>query len=275
MRAGRWDEAWAIEARVLAARDPSTRDDPRLPYHQRWVWDARAFDGRDTLVRCYHGLGDAIQFARFLPALAARAASVTVEAPAALHPLLAQLDERLVLAAFDQAHPLPPSACDIEMSELPLALRLAPSACAVPYLAATATTLPAGTVAICYGTGGWDPGRDIPAALLAPIVAGRPAVTLMPEPTGLPVLNPAGCPMDMMDTAALIAGSALVVTVDTMVAHLAGALGRPTHLLLKAEPDWRWNPQARTSAWYPSIRQRVQPRPGDWAGVVDEVLAAL
>ncbi len=83
--------AWAISDAVLAMRDPAGRDDPSLPYHLRWVWDGTPPHGRDVLVRCYHGLGDTLQFARFLPALRARAARVTVEAQRELCPLLAQL----------------------------------------------------------------------------------------------------------------------------------------------------------------------------------------
>src|SRR3954454_12010069 len=76
MRAGDFDTAWAVSDRVLAERDPATRDDPRLPYHLRWVWDGRRFDDRDVLVRCYHGLGDTIQFCRYLAPLRARVRSL-------------------------------------------------------------------------------------------------------------------------------------------------------------------------------------------------------
>jgi ADP-heptose:LPS heptosyltransferase len=89
------------------------------------------------------------------------------------------------------------------------------------------------------------------------------------------VLNPEGCPFDMELTAAIVSALDVVITVDTMIAHLAGALGRPTWLLLKSEPDWRWCPDRRASAWYPSVRQYVQPRSGDWAAVLDEVQSDL
>jgi ADP-heptose:LPS heptosyltransferase len=93
----------------------------------------------------------------------------------------------------------------------------------------------------------------------------------MPGETQLDVLNAMGCPFDMDATAALVAGAELVITVDTMIAHLAGALGKPTWLLLKAEPDWRWAPDRRTTPWYPSMRLYVQPSPGDWESVIAEV----
>ena len=74
MRSGAYERAWDMALASLVARDPATRDDPALPYHLRWVWSGEPVDGRDVLVRCYHGLGDTLQFARFLPLLAARAA---------------------------------------------------------------------------------------------------------------------------------------------------------------------------------------------------------
>lgn len=271
MRAERWEEAWEVAARSRARRDPATRDDPRLPYHLRWVWDGTPVDGRDVLVRCYHGLGDTIQFARFLPVLRARARSVTLEVQARLLPLLAAVTKGITVAPFDESHPLPQSECDVEITELDLALRCPPDAVAGPYLRAEPVDLPPGTVAVNYGAGDWDRTRSVPAALLAPLCAGRPAITLMPEPTELPVLNPAGCPFDLEATAALVAGAGLVITVDTMIAHLAGALGRPTWLLLKQEPDWRWDPAARHSPWYPTMRLYAQPATGDWEGVVAAV----
>ncbi|MBO0749797.1 MAG: hypothetical protein J2O44_05135, partial [Porphyrobacter sp.] len=69
----------------------------------------------------------------------------------------------------------------------------------------------------------------------------------------------------------LVASLDLVITVDTMIAHLAGAMNRPAWLLLKAEPDWRWNPAESRSPWYPSLRLFAQPRPDDWASVVAAV----
>ena len=262
MREERYDDAWAIERAVLAARDSSTRDDPTLSYHQRWVWDGRGVDGRDVLVRCYHGLGDTLQFARFLPLLVQRARSVTVEAPARLHALLRF--SGVMLAAFDEAHPLPPSECDIEITELASALRCAPCDVPVPYLHAAPAPLPADTIGLCWQAGDWDADRWVPPALLEPIASRHRCVSLVSASTTLPVINPEGCPFNLAATAALVAGCALVITVDTMIAHLAGALGRPTWLLLKAAPDWRWDPARRDSAWYPHTRLYAQPTAGDW-----------
>lgn len=271
MRAERYDVAWAMAERTLAERDPATRDDPSLPYHRRWVWDGRGFDDRHVLVRCYNGLGDTIQFARYLPYLAQRASAVTLEAQPSLVPLLAQIEGVDTVVPFDPAHPLPPAECDIEITELAFALRMAPDGALPGYLTAARAVVPSGTIALCHGSGDWDADRDIPAELFEPLCALAPCITLVAAPCSLSVLNPDGCPMDMEITAALVASADLVVTVDTMIAHLAGALCRQTWLLLKAEPDWRWNPAARSSPWYPTMRLFAQPAPGDWNGVIAEV----
>ncbi|WP_374944273.1 glycosyltransferase family 9 protein [Sphingomonas sp.] len=267
MRAGRYEDAWAMEAATLAARNPATRDDPALPYHLRWVWDGRAVDGRDVLVRCYHGLGDTIQFARYLPLLARRARGVTLEVQPRLMPLLAGIGvDRIV--PFDVARPLPPADCDIEITELPRAIGVAPDRVSAPYLAWPAADLAPGTVGICHIAGDWDPERSVPAELFRTICERHPCIMLAAGETTLPCRNPQGCPLDMEETAALVSAVDLVITVDTMIAHLAGAMGKPTWLLLKAEPDWRWSPGRRDSPWYPAMRLYAQPSAGDWRSVL-------
>jgi len=274
MRARRFAEAWDLSADALARRDLRERDNPALPYHQRWVWDGRPFDEQDVLVRCYHGFGDTIQFARFLPALADRAASVTVEMQPQLLPLFAHLREIVDLRPFDPAHPLPPAECDLEICELAFALRADPCCFPAPYLPSEWRG-GGGAIGLCHAAGGWDQARDMPADLLRPLCEEQAVVLLMPGATGLPVLNPAGCPAAIVDTAALIASLDLVITVDTMVAHLAGAMGAPVWLMVKHEPDWRWDPEAEQSIWYARTRQFVQPAPGDWAAVAGRIHGEL
>jgi hypothetical protein len=270
MRAGRYADAWALRELTLAERDPNKRDDTALPYHLRWVWDGRPVDGRDVLVRCYHGLGDTIQFLRFLPLLARRAASITLEIQPSLCDLAMQVTDGAIVP-FDPARPLPPSEIDVEITELDLALRATPEDAPAPYLYASPAALPLNAIGICYGAGEWDAERTVPSALLQSLCRLVPCVTLVPEPTPLDVLNPEGCPLDMGATAAIVAGTNLVITVDTMIAHLAGAMGKPTWLLLKAEPDWRWAPERGDSAWYPSMRLYTQPAPGDWPAVLSRI----
>lgn len=275
MRRADYAAAWAMGQRHLEDRDPARRDDAALPYHQRWVWDGRPYEGRHCLVRCYHGLGDSIQFARFLPQLAERAASLTVEMQPRLIDLMTDSQAAIRFVPFDEALPLPPSECDLEITELDFALRSMPADAAMPYLFVQRAVLPRGSVGICYGAGEWDPARSVPPELFAPLCARTPCISLMPEPTALPVLNPAGCPYDMRATAALVVGADLIITVDTMIAHLAGALAKPVWLLLKSDPDWRWPTGECWTPLYPSMRIYAQPSAGDWEAVLVKVLRDL
>lgn len=280
MRAQDYDLAWALSERALQERDPADRDDPALPYHLRWVWDGRDYSGRHCLVRCYHGLGDTIQFSRYLPMLARCVASLRVEAPSRLIPLL----RRIVVAAgcpgidfiaFDMAHPSPPSECDLEITELAFALRASPTDTAVPYLPAPRAIMPHMTVGLCHRAGGWDRGRSIEVDLLGPLCAEARILSLVTEPADFDAINPCGCPLDMEVTAALVASTDLVITVDTMIAHLAGAMGRPTWLLLTADPDWRWPIEGHGTPWYPTIHIYRQQCAGDWNALLADVTRDL
>ncbi|HEY6432953.1 MAG TPA: hypothetical protein VIZ17_13310 [Acetobacteraceae bacterium] len=277
MRRGDFSAAWAINDAVLA-RGGGLPDDPRLPYHLRFVWDGRPFDGRNVLVRCYHGLGDTLQFARYLPALRHRAASVALEVQPELFPLLRSIPEADRVIPFQVDAPAPPSACDLEIMELPHALRLGPET--PPYLSVppdqvhrACERLGGGPIiGICSQAGDWDPERSVPLATLAPALQnpGWRFIRLQRSPCpGLPPglcwTNPDDPLDDMLDTAALVAAADLIVTVDTMIAHLAGAMGRPVWLLLKAEADWRWMNGRRDSPWYPTMRLFRQSHPGDWS----------
>jgi hypothetical protein len=167
--------------------------------------------------------------------------------------------------------PLPPAECDIEIMELPHTLRLGPEQVAPVDFGLRPG--PVSGVGLCWRSGGWDTARDVPEALLAGLARG--AVALQPGPVTLPVRNPEGSPARLADTAALVAGLDLVITVDTMIAHLAGCLGRSTCLLLKHDADWRWMEGRNDSPWYPTMRLFRQPMPGDWASVVAEIEATV
>jgi hypothetical protein len=274
VRLGDYAIAWRINDATLASRDPSERDNLNLPYHLRWVWDGRPFRNRHVLIRCYHGLGDTLQFARYLPRLRAMVASLAVEVQPELLPLLRTIPGPDRLLPFVLDNPAPESECDIEIMELCHALRLRPEDAPSPLPRVTPSSLPRGAIGLCWQAGGWDPGRSIDPALFATFVS-RPCVTLQPCPTNLKVLNTSGCPRDIEGTAALIAGLDLVITADTMVAHLAGSLRRPVWLLLKHDADWRWMSNRVDSPWYPSMRLYRQPTQGDWTSVVASVAADL
>lgn len=264
MRNGNYEAAWRISDLVMQSRRFATPDDPTLPYHKRFVWDGTRPDGRHVLVRCYHGLGDTLQFARFLPALRALARHVTLETQPALCGLFAGLPGVDRLVAFDPAHPLPPAECNIEIMELCHMLRV--DVASPPYVTVQADRLAhgrrraAGHVALCWAASEWDNTRSVPLSRLIETL-GRPGqrfISLQRGPTALQAeatwfANPADEDSDVIETAALICGADHVVTVDTMVAHLAGALGCKATVLLKPDPDWRWPAKGSHSDWYPNL----------------------
>jgi hypothetical protein len=243
------------------------------------VWDGRPLDGRHVLVRCYHGLGDTIQFARFLPMLGRRAASLTIELPPALIGLIARLTRHTArLVAFRPEAPSPPAECDIEIMELAHAFRttVASLPLTVPYLAPPPERVAelrrrlgaggAAIVGMCNEAGAWNPDRSVPLAMLQ-------AAARLPDLRRIDLRRPDSA--EVLETAAVIGAVDLVITVDTMVAHLAGAMGRPTWLLLKADADWRWMASGRHSPWYPSMRLYRQTQAGDWRRPLAELGADL
>jgi ADP-heptose:LPS heptosyltransferase len=285
MRRGDFEAAWVINDRILGDRDVRSRDDPKRPYHERWVWDGRTPTGRSVLVRCYHGLGDTIQFARYLPILDACAASWRIEIQPSLRPLLALRHRSERLVSFCPDAPLPEAECNIEVMELAHALRLPPGPkLAKPYLSVPQNRvdeirsrfgLNAGPNAgLCWCAGDWDGERSIPLPILTKHVSGLAISWVSLQggnaaadalgPAALPLVNAGVAERDIVDCAALICAVDVVITVDTMVAHLAGALGRLTFLLLKKDADWRWMLNCSETPWYPSIRIYRQPTAGDW-----------
>lgn len=278
MRQGDFEAAWAISDRVLAS---SVGRDSTLPQHQQSIWNGSSLDGQRVLVRCYQGLGDAIQYSRFLPQLAQVAREVTVWAQAMLVPLLACMpDWRGRLLPLHDGVPEVEYDVDIEIMELPHALRTSlatlpaqtPYFDVVPALPLSPDKLQVGVMA---SAGTWDPRRCIPSALLAPL-GNLPGVALYNLRPGARVPGALDASTaDVLQTAARVASLDLVISVDTMMAHLAGALNVPTWTLLHAECDWRWMEGRDDSPWYPSMRLFRQPEPGNWSAVVDELTERL
>lgn len=284
MQAGDFAAAWQANDRVLTMRDPAERDDPEQPFHLRWVWDGTPVEGRDVLVRCYHGLGDTLQFCRYLPALRARAARVTLEVQAELMPLMALMDAADRIVPFDPAapRPPPPGGLTLEIMELAHALRLAPQP--VPYLPIALTRTPGPVRAgVCWQVrAGWRPERSMPEALVATLAKedlAMDGLVLQSLQKGVALPGMAACPTAVLDTARVIAGLDVVITVDTMVAHLAGAIGVPVWLLLDTAPDWRWlageGGTSQGSPWYGGIRKYRQREPGAWREPVTAVVTDL
>lgn len=287
MRAGAFAQAWAITDRDLARLALAPKHTG--PRHLQRIWRGEQLADRHVLVRCYHGLGDTIQFLRFMPALAAVARNVTVWCQAELLPLV----ERT--AGVDVAIPLHDGApgvefeTDIEIMEVPHALRAGREAAEMraPYLSLPddgARTEPLQnssglSVGLVWEVGAWDKRRAIPAGLLRRLAHDGIALYSLQRGAGVDRLAETGAQdvstPDIVALGHLLRRLDLVVCVDTMVAHLAGALGCETWVLLHADCDWRWPASEAHTFWYPTLRLFHQKNVGQWDGVVQEVRRAL
>src|SRR5436190_3538761 len=293
MRTGNFAAAWRICDRVLAGRRGETC--VHLPRHLQWVWDGSPIDDRHVLVRCYHGLGDTIQFARYLPLLRERAREVTVWAQPRLIPLLETLNGGQRSGIGDPRSdltylPLHDGDAgihydvDVEIMELPHVFRTTIDTlpASVPYLRVAPMSLvrtgrPA--VGLVWRAGDWDAHRSMRFRELAPLLdfdadwyVLQGADTLGDRPTGFGTL--AGT-TDIGEAAAAMRALDLVITIDSMAAHLGGALGTQVWTLLPYDPDWRWMRAREDSPWYPTMRLFRQSSPGDWTSVIARVAREL
>ena len=268
--------------------------------HTAPPWQGEALGERGVLLFADEGFGDAIQCARYIPLVAARA-RVVVVVPPALVRLFATIAGPQAVVASGQR--LPPHAACCALLDLPgvFGSGLADIPATVPYLRPAEAEVrswrtrvqaqPGLKVGIAWTGNPLNPAdgaRSIPLGLLLSAIGSMPGPTLislqkgpgseaLAETAGMagavidwtPELN------DFADTAALITSLDLVVSVDTAVAHLAGALGRPVWLLNRFDTCWRWLLHRDDSAWYPSLRQFRQPAPGDWAGALAPLCRAL
>ncbi|HWO43215.1 MAG TPA: ADP-heptose--LPS heptosyltransferase, partial [Candidatus Eisenbacteria bacterium] len=254
------------------------------PRHLQQVWDGTSPAGKRVLVRCYHGLGDTLQFIRYTPRLRALAAEVVVAAQPELVGLLqtaAGIDRLLALDDEDDAA----WEVEIEVMELPHVFRtsLATIPADVPYLHVTPTPVEKNrnlAVGLVWSAGDWDLRRSIAFQDLQPLfeideiefhmLQRGPALRERPPAFGIPSGR-----SDIVSLARLMRGLDLVVSVDTMTAHLAGALGVPVWNLIHADADWRWLEKRNDSPWYPTMRLFRQAKPGDWTPVIDALAGEL
>jgi hypothetical protein len=283
MRAGEFEAAWRVSDEVLARRNGQRTDD--LPRHFQWIWNGEPLDGKRVLIRCYHGLGDTIQFIRYAPLVRARAARVIVWAQPALLPLLRTahgIDELLPLhdgapeAEFD---------VDVESMELPHIFRSTPTTLPadVPYLHVTPARLVRDGnlhVGLVWKCGDWAPERAVPVELLSTL-AEIHGVTLHVLQRGVGLNErPDGFGLDagsddILEAAQTMAALDLMISIDSMPAHLAGALGIPTWTLLPTNADWRWMDHRDDSPWYSTMRLFRQQSGERWQPVATRVTAEL
>jgi tetratricopeptide (TPR) repeat protein len=284
------------EARLDVA---GAEDKERFADTVRWT-AAQPLAGKTLLVHAEQGIGDAIQFVRYVPLLAEKGANVLVEVPPSLQSVL----EKTPGAArvFAQGEPVPPFHLHVPMLSLPLefATELASIPPVIPIVAApekmatwaartesAGTRLRVGFVWSGNATHVNDRNRSIPLATFRQLIDAAPDCRFFSLQKNPPATDVASLAMianvsnvgpdfrDFADTAAAIATLDLVITVDTSIAHLAGTMGKPVWILLPLAPDWRWLVDRRDSPWYPSARLFRQQTFGDWSAPLAEVAAEL
>lgn len=284
MRQGAFEEAWKKSDADLKAR--AGQPCWHWPRHFQYIWDGQSLTGKRVLVRCYHGLGDTIQFIRYMPLLKEIAAKVIVWAQEPLIPLLETIPSIDQLLPLHDGTPEVEYDADVEIMELPHYFRttLATLPSTIPYLHIEPLTLSPEShqvkVGLVWKAGDWDESRSIPFSFFAPLAALSHIQFYMlqanaPEAGYNGEFGKYPGNFSLYDYARVLKGLDLLITVDSMPAHLAGALGVPVWTLLRTEADWRWMENRDDSPWYPTMRLFRQTQRGNWDEVINRVTKAL
>ena len=296
LRLGRFAEAWPHYQRRLG----STQYAPRAELPESLHWRGEFLNGERVLLHEEQGAGDTIQFIRYAPLVAARGGRVMV---ANVRPELCRLlswatgVEQVVPAG----RPLPDFAVHSPIPSLPALFRT--NSATIPARLPYIDVPPAETAAwrdrlkakagirvglVWAGSPGHDRDRDrsldladlaplgqIPGVSLFSLQVGPASAQAEHPPSGMALTSLTPALGDFADTACAIVNLDLVISVDTAVAHLAGALGRPVWILLAYAADWRWFLDRGDSPWYPSARLFRQAAPGGWPPVIERVAGEL
>jgi len=300
LRLGDWEHGWAdFEARWHfreVYRRPRRFDRPR--------WRGEPLEGRRVLLHAEQGLGDTIQFCRYLPLVVARGGTAILQVQAPAMRLVDSLAAvRAGLAQVALLGEAPPTF-DLECPLISLPAVFSTRVETVPWPGAYLAADPAMAaqkrvqfpdIRVGPRVGlAWagnprykaDSQRSTSLNTLLPLLSA-PGINWISLQKGAAAEQLAGLAgdvflwdgcshdIDLAETAALVATLDLVVTTDTCIAHLAGAMGKPVWILLPHLSDWRWMQQIETTPWYPTARLLRQDSPGDWAGVLDRVVQML
>jgi len=277
--------------------EPSHVSPKKVFTQPRWVGQADLL-GKSILLHLEQGLGDIVQFVRYVRLLASRGADVVLEVPQPLLALMASLSGLSRVIPYGE--PLPMTDFHCPLLSLPLAFNteLATVPADVPYLAAppdrierwkqripSRKSLKVGFTWSGNVSHGNDHNRSIPLSLFSGLeqIPGVELVSLQKEvrpgdaaaAKSMNLLDVSSGLEDFADTAAVTSLLDLVISVDTSTAHLAGALGKPVWILLPYHPDWRWLLGREDSVWYPTARLFRQPSMGDWKSVIQRIHDAL
>jgi len=263
-------------------------------------WDGSDPAGKTLLIRCEQGIGDSCNFIRYAQPMAQGGARVIVEAHAPSARLISSAPG--VAQVFVQGETPPPFDYEIPIASLPLIAQARPDRifAPIPYLQTDAERVESWAqrlkqypaklkVGIVWGGSEQNPrdaSRSMKLADFA-LLAGVEGVRLFALQKGMAAMQVFSAPPEMQivdfapflnsfdDTAAALENLDLLISVDTSVAHLAGALGRPVWTLLERAPDWRWLLNRSDTPWYPTMKLFRQPRTGDWEAVIGEVVKQL
>ena len=288
MRAGDFEQAWAISDAALVKFRRSDRPKHSGPRHEQRIWCGEELGGRTVLVRCYHGLGDTIQFIRFVRPLRAIARQVIVWCQPELVPLISGVAGVDLAIPLHDGVPDVPFDVDIEIMEIPHAIRATRRHVAMPqpYLHPPATPVrpelrktESLRVGLVWQSGDWDLRRSFPVSELRQL--DLPGVQLYSLQRGEAARGAASIGAidistpDLSTLASRLRALELVICPDTMVAHLAAALGCQTWIVLACDCDWRWPDRGSSTVWYPTAQLFHQGPDRDWSRVFVEVGRAL
>lgn len=283
MRRGDFTAAWKTSDALLPAR--LAQDHKTLPRHLQSIWDGRSVEGKRVLVRCYHGLGDTIQFIRYAGLLKRVAAEVIVWAQASLIPLLRTVEGIDRLLPLHDGMPDVDYDVDVEVTELPYVFRSTPETIPadVPYVHVEPVSLPRSDglrVGLIWQSGDWDARRSVPFAEIRRLAKLEGVEWHIVQRDAWQAgwdgeFGAIAGGDNPLDDARIMRALDLVISVDTMTAHLAGALGRPTWTLIPFTADWRWMLDRNDTPWYPTMRLFRQKEEGNWTAVIDDVIGGL
>ena len=268
-------------------------------------WRGEDLADKTIFLHSEQGYGDTIQFLRYVPLLASRGGRVILEVPPSLGRLAEQLQGAAQVFASGAVTPAADFFCPLLSLPRAFGTTVATIPGEVPYLAADRAAVAAWRRRLADLEGlrvglVWagnprpnQPGAnridrrrsvtlghfanlaEVPGVSFVSLQKGQAASQTRSPPPGLLVHDWTDELTDFADTAALIEALDLVISVDTSVVHLAGALGKPTWLLNRFDTCWRWLLNRDDSPWYPTLRQFRQPSPGDWNSVICGVRDAL
>jgi tetratricopeptide (TPR) repeat protein len=289
----RYAEAWPhYEWRFRWSAFPGRKQ--MLPGPQ---WKGERFDGKTLLVYFEQGLGDTIQFVRYAPLIAARGGQLVMEVQKSLMRLCAPLGRYARFIAGGERRPHYDLQCPLQsvtlafnttVDTIPPAPYLTPDPALVAKWRERIGGAPGLKVGLIWAGNPKQPSEPkrgvgmqnclplfaTPGVRWVSLQVGEKASEVLLAPPGT-ISDVSPELTDFAETAAVMANLDLVISTDTAPAHLAGALGVPTFLMLRDLPDWRWHLERADCPWYPSMRLFRQKKPGDWATVVAEVKAAL